>query len=100
MKKCLVLFCLLASLSVFAKPETVIFPNVYNYSSNVTIQIWNYSDRTVNCSGPVYMDMESGVRESEYFFDTIMAKFSSYRSIYPRNLNDRIRSVSHFITCF
>jgi hypothetical protein len=100
MKKYLILFGLVAAFSAVAKPEIVIFPNVYNHGSNVTVQVWNYTDRTVNCSGPVYLDMEVGSRETAYFFDTIMAKFTSYRTIYPRTMSDRVRSVSHSISCF
>jgi hypothetical protein len=100
MKTFLVLVSLFISFSALSKPQTLVFPSVYNYGSNATVQVWNYSDRTINCSGAVYLEMESGARETEYFFDTIMPRFTSYRSIYPRMMNDRIRSVSHSISCF
>lgn len=100
MKKFFLALALVVSASAFAGEKTVIFPQVYNYGFNVQVTVWNHTDRSVNCSGPLYLTYQSGARETEYFWDNVMARFTSYRTVYPRRTNDRITMVSHSISCF
>lgn len=100
MKKLLLTCSLLLSSVAFAETKTVVFPQVWNYGTSVQIQIWNHTDRSISCSGPVYLNMQSGERIHEYFYDFVSARFTSYRTIFSRNMNDRISSVSHMISCF
>jgi hypothetical protein len=99
MKKFFLILSLVFSITAFAETETVIYPNVYNYGSSVQVSAWNYSDRTVFCSGTIYMDMANGERDSEYYFESIPAHFTSYRTFYSRRPGDRISRVSHSIFC-
>ncbi len=99
MKKFLILATLALSATAFAETNTVIFPRVYNWGNQVQVDIWNHTDRDVTCSGPIYMTLESGATQYESYFDWVPARFSRYRTIYSRDFNDRIRSVSHNIWC-
>lgn len=99
MKKIFITLMLAFSATAFAEKTATIFPHVYNYGSSVQVQVWNHTDRAVNCSGFVYMNLQSGKRTSEYYFDYVSPRFTSYRSIYSRDMNDRIVSVNHSIFC-
>lgn len=99
MKKFFSCLLLALSFSAVAETEAIIFPHVYNYGSNVQVQIWNNTDRSVSCSGYIYMNTQQGFRDTEYYYDWISPRFSSYRSFYLRRANDRIVSVSHSIFC-
>ena len=83
----------------FAAKETAIFPNVYNYGTSVQVNIWNSSNRSVWCSGSVFMNLDNGQMQSENYSEYIMANFNSYKMIYPRLAGARILSVSHSIFC-
>lgn len=100
MKTLFITLALAFAASAFAEEKTVVFPSVYNYGSNVQVQVWNHTDRNVNCSGFVYLNYQSGVRDQEYYFDYVSARFTSYRTIWPRRTGDRILSVNHSISCF
>lgn len=100
MKKLFLVSALLFSFSALAEQEAVVFPQVYNYGTNVQVRIWNHTDRSVSCSGFVNLYYQSGARDSEYFYDHVSARFTSYRNIYPRRLNDRVMNVNHSISCF
>lgn len=97
-------FILLASLLMgsvaFAEKDSVVFPQVSNFGTSVQITIWNHTDRSISCSGQVYLNYMSGFRESEYFFDYVSARFTSYKHIYARRMNDRVVNVTHRISCF
>lgn len=99
MKKIILALALTISASAFAEKASVIFPQVYNYGSSVQVQIWNHTDKYVTCSGSIWMRTEKGVSYSEYLFDSVMPRFSAYRSFYARDYNDRIQSVNHSIFC-
>lgn len=98
------IFFLLSSLLIsglaMGKADTVIFPQVYNYGFSVQVSVWNYTDRSVNCNGSLFLTYQSGARETEYFFEMVPARFTSYRNINSRRLNDRITQVTHGISCF
>ena len=100
MKNVLLLATLLLSTSVFAEKESVVFPQVSNYGSSVQVRIWNHTDRSVSCSGQIYLNYMSGYRDSEYFFEYVSARFTSYKHIYSRRMNDRVVNVTHTISCF
>ncbi len=99
MKKIILGLALLACGSAFAEEKAVVFPQVYNYGFNIQIQVWNHTDRAVNCSGFIYYNTQGGFRDSEYYFDYVGARFNSFRTIYPRTSGDRVLSVSHSIFC-
>lgn len=100
MKKLILALTLVASASAFAGEKAMIFPNVYNYGHSVMVSVWNHTDRNVSCSGPLYLTYQSNVRETEYFFETVWSRQTTYRNVYPRRMNDRITMVSHSISCF
>jgi hypothetical protein len=99
MKKWFILFVLSISSFAFSSNNSAIFPNVYSTGFNVQVSIRNHTPKFVRCSGFVYLSYQSGQRDSEYFFDNIPANFNSFRTIYPRRMNDRILSVNHSIFC-
>lgn len=99
MKKIILGLALLSSVPAFAGDKAVVFPQVYNYGFNIQVQVWNNTDRAVNCSGFIYYNTQGGFRDSEYYFDYVSARFNSFRTIYPRTSGDRILSVSHSIFC-
>ena len=99
MKKLTMVLALLATGSVFAASDAV-FPNVYNYGSQVQVQVWNHDNRQVHCNGTLWMRTQSGKSYSEYYSDWVFARGSSFRTFYARDLNDRIQNVSHNISCF
>lgn len=99
MKK-FVLLALMLSTSVFAAKNGVIFPQVYNFRYNVQIQVWNHTEKTVTCSGPINLTMEDGTYQSEYYFDSVTPRFTSYRTIYGRVSGVDISHVQHSIMCF
>lgn len=99
MKKLILALLVTVSASAFAEKESIVFPRVYNYGSSVQVQVWNHTDRSVNCSGFVNITLQSGKRESEYYFDFVSARFTSYRTFYMRDLNDRVSFVNHSIFC-
>lgn len=99
MKKFMMVLALLTTGSVFAAPDAT-FPNVYNYGSQVQVQVWNHDNRQVNCNGTLWMRTQSGKSYSEYYSDWVFPRGSSYRTFYARDMNDRIASVSHNIACF
>lgn len=99
MKTTILTLGLIFSSLAFAGKDTSVWPNVYNFGNHVQVQVWNHTDKEVRCSGFVYMDMESGERTSEHYFDWVRARGSSFRNVYPRIFNDRIRSVNHSIWC-
>lgn len=79
--------------------EAVVWPNVYNWGNRVEVQVFNNTDRSVWCSGSVYLRMESNKEESHYFSEFINRGMFVYRSIYPRTLSERIQRVNHSIFC-
>ncbi len=99
MKKFIIALSLMVSASAFAETATVIFPRVYSWGNRVEVDIWNHSDRDVTCSGPIYMTLQSGATQFDSYYDWVPARMSRYRSIYARDFNDPIRSVSHSIWC-
>ncbi|MCM2348768.1 MAG: hypothetical protein NDI69_02025 [Bacteriovoracaceae bacterium] len=99
MKKFFTGLLLALSFTAIAENESIVYPSVYNYGYNVQVQVWNTTDRNVTCSGYVNMRTEQGHTNSEYYYDWISPRFTSYRSYYPRRANDRIISVSHSIFC-
>ncbi len=99
MKKIILGLALLSSVSATASDKLVVFPQVYNYGFNIQVQVWNNTDRAVNCSGFIYYNTQGGFRDSEYYFDYVSARFNSFRTIYPSTSGDRILSVSHSIFC-
>jgi hypothetical protein len=100
MKLLFLILSLAFTTATFAGKDMIVFPQVYNYGSSVQITIWNTTDRQISCSGSVWMSLQSGARETEYYFDYIGARFTSFRTIYPRTSGDRIVNVSHSISCF
>ncbi len=99
MKNLMIALLLTISTSVFAEKVSIIFPQVYNTGSSVQVQVWNHTDRYVTCSGSIWMRTEKGQNYSEYYFDSIMPRFTAYRSFYSRDFSDRIVSVNHSIFC-
>lgn len=99
MKNLFLCISILVSGSVSAAADITVFPNVYNYGGRAEVQVWNHTDKTIRCSGWVDLRLESGRSESDYYFDTVPPRSNSYRSVYPRNFQDRIRFVSHSIFC-
>ncbi len=99
MKKIFIMLCVLFSMTALAENNLSVWPQVYNYGRNVQVQVWNHTDNAVNCSGPIYMTMEDGTTDHEYYFDYVSPRFSSFRTIYPHDFNARISHVSHSIWC-
>lgn len=99
MKKFILIAVLAFSGATFAETKTVIFPRIYNWGNSVQVDVWNYSNIDVTCSGPIYMTLESGATQYDSYFDWVPARTSRFRTIYSRDLNDRIRSVNHNIWC-
>jgi hypothetical protein len=99
MKNFIFTICFLLSSPIFAKTTSIVFPRVYSLGSRVEIEVWNYTDTNVFCSGPVYMVLESGATQFENYFDFIPARFSSFRSLYVRDLKNPVRFVHHGIWC-
>lgn len=100
MKKWIILLAIMISSLAYSAKDSAIFPNVYTTGLNVQVSIWNHTPQYVNCSGFLYLNYQSGQRDSEYFWDNVPANFNSFRTIYPRRMNDRIVSVSHSIFCY
>jgi hypothetical protein len=99
MKKIILALALTISAAAFAETASTIFPRVYNYGTNVQIQVWNHTDRYVTCSGPVWMTTDSGLNISEYYFDSVMPRTTAFRTLHARNFQDPIRFVNHSIFC-
>ena len=99
MKKIFIVLSILFSMSALAEATVSVWPRVYNNGRSVQVQVWNNTNRGVNCSGPIYMTMEDGTTDHEYYFDYVSARFSSYRTVYPRDFNARIDRVHHSIWC-
>lgn len=99
MKKFMMIFALLATGTVFAAKDAA-FPNVYNYGTQVQVQVWNHGDRQVNCNGTLWMRTMSGKSYTEYYSDFVFARGSSFRTFYARDYKDRISNVTHNIFCF
>lgn len=99
MKKFFSGLLLTLSFSALAETKAFIYPNVYNFGSNVQVQIWNTTDKSVTCSGFINMRTQQGHTDSEYYYEWISPRFSSYRTYYPRRSGDRIISVNHSIYC-
>lgn len=99
MKKIILALALTMSASAFAEKVSSIWPRVYNNGSSVQVQIWNHTDQYVTCSGSIWMRTEKGNSYSEYLFDSVMPRFTAYRSFYARDFNDRIVSADHSIFC-
>lgn len=99
MKNLIAGLVLVVSSVAFAAKDVAIFPNVYNYGNSVQVHIWNTSNRSVWCSGSVYMNLDNGQTQSENYSEYVMANFNSYKMIYPRLAGARILSISHSIFC-
>lgn len=74
------------------------FPRVINWGNRVEVQINNFENRQVRCSGPVYLRTLSG-NDSQSIFAYLSPRQNFYRNIYPRR-NERVVSVSHSIFCY
>ncbi len=99
MKNLFLALALTISASAFAEKASIIFPRVYNTGSSVQVEIWNHTDKYVTCSGSIWMRTEKGNSYSEYYFDSIMPRFTSYRTFYSRDFQDRVVSVNNGIFC-
>jgi hypothetical protein len=99
MKKIILALALSLSTAVIASENTSLFPRIYNYGTSVQIQVWNYTDRYVTCSGPLWISTQSGASYREYYFDSIMPGFTSYRIIRGRDFQDRMTYINHSIFC-
>ena len=101
MKKMILGLALLVSFGAFASEEkTAIFPRVYNAGYAIQVQVWNHTDRAVNCSGFINYTLMDGTRDSAYYSDYVFARQNTFRMIYPRGTSERINWVSHSIYCF
>lgn len=98
MKKLILSMALLVSTSAFAEINNV-WPHVINLGNHVQVQIMNHTPRNVICSGWIHLDFMSGRRDSLHFYEMVFARQSRFRTIYPRQMNDRIRFASHSIFC-
>jgi hypothetical protein len=68
-------FALCSLLLAFSVQAQVgVYPRVTNFITNAQVQINNQNDYSVNCSGFLYMHLTSGFTESQFFFDTVVAK--------------------------
>ncbi len=99
MKKMIVVIGLMISAPGFTKPESVIFPQLYNFRYSVQVNVWNTSDQYVGCSGFIWMSTQNGFRDSAYYFDYVPGHFNTFKNIYVRRGDDRIVSFSHSIMC-
>ena len=98
MKKLILGMALLVSTTAFAKPDTAVFPQVYNFGSHVQVQIFNNSPWNATCSGWINMTFQSGRRDTINYYEMVFARSSRFRSIYPRT-PERIMFVNHSIFC-
>lgn len=72
---------------------------VINFGTSAQIQINNRSESSVNCSGPVYLNLQSGRMEVQHYFRTIRARGFDFQTVFLRSFNDRITFAHHYITC-
>ncbi len=85
-------------MSVFA--QRLVEPRVYQWGNNVQVEIRNDTQFHVSCSGWINFSYWSGRFRTEYFSDFVAAGFTSYRTIYNRDFNDRVSYVHHSISCY
>jgi hypothetical protein len=90
------LFSSLAS----AAPESIVFPEVYNFGSRVQVTIRNHTDRNLNCSGFIYMDSMNGRRETHYFNAYVYPRETFFRTIQSWDYYTRYTWVNHSIRCY
>lgn len=99
MKKIILLTTLALSFSAYAAKDTTVFPEIYNFGSNVQLTIRNHTDRSVTCSGLLVLRTWNGYRQSFHYFNTIPSRFVTYRNYYPQMMGDRVMNISHSIYC-
>ena len=99
MKKIILLITLALSFPVFAAKDTTVFPEIYNFGSNVQVIIRNQTERSATCSGLLFLRTWNGYRQTFHYFDTIPSRFVTYKNFYPQMMGDRILSISHSIYC-
>lgn len=99
MKKFIICLTLLVSGLATAEVDTAVFPRVYNFGSNIQIEVWNNTDQNVYCSGTIYTTTRSGRRDTHFYSEMIYARSTRYRNIYNRDMRDRFVSVFDSIFC-
>ncbi len=95
MKKFFALVLLMSSVSAFAG-----IPHVWNNGNTVSFDYWNSSDRDERCSGPIYLTMEDGSRETIQVYEFVWRRGSVYRTYFPNMSGQRIANVSHAVWCW
>lgn len=89
---------LIASLGASAQVVNV-YPSVFNFGNQAQVQIFNRSEVNVDCSGWLYLNTQLGRMESHYFSARVPKGFSTMRSFYLMNFQDRITFTHNSIYC-
>lgn len=99
MKKMFLLFILSFSFVTFASNEKSVWPRITVWPNGADIWIANYTNKNVNCSGPVNIYHASGSISYEYVFMFVFANSNQYKHIFNSRYNDPMRSAFHQIYC-
>jgi len=74
-------------------------PRIVNFGQFVEVSVDNYEDRDISCSGSLYLTMEDGRQQYEYFSESIRSRGSVRRTFYTYS-SERIKSVTDSIFCY
>lgn len=99
MKKLFLVLSLVFSTYALANVDLTVYPRLYYFGNKVEVQIWNHTDKQVTCSGMVTIRTQNNDYQTEYFYDYVAARMTSYRSIYLRDWSDRVSFANHSIYC-
>lgn len=88
------------ALLVFTTTAFAGIPHVWNNGSTVTFDYWNSSDRDERCSGPIYLELEDGSRDTIHVYEYVWRRGSVYRTYFPNTVGQRIERVSHAVWCW
>lgn len=89
----------LLSFMAQAQEKSVVFPQLTVWPNSVDVRIWNTTDKTIYCSGPIYIYSQSNRFKTEYFNRYITPRSHAYQSFHNFNINDPYRNAHHSIFC-
>jgi hypothetical protein len=84
---------------IVTEARASVWPRVLNFGDSVQVQLDNFTDNDVNCSGWVYMNLSSGSTAAEYVFEYVPRRSFRFRSLRPYPWGTRINFVHHSIFC-
>jgi hypothetical protein len=79
-------------------PHIVLIP----FQSQLQLQIWNTSDRQIQCSGPVFIYTNQNRTQIEQVFLTIWPRqfYTHFLYLNRQDPSEDVRSASHSLMCY